>query len=72
MGKNRWLRNARDIVRKKKRKSIDMCDNLNLGEKINKIMDIEEEPFETLYLVEVAMNNDNNEFRNNLGKCNYR
>ena len=49
-----------------------MCDNLNLGEKIYKIMDIGEEPFETFYLVEVAMDNDNNEFRNNLGKCNYR
>ena len=26
-------------------------------------MDIKEEPFETLDIVEVAMNNDNNEFR---------
>ena len=33
-------------------------------------MSIKEEPFETLYIVEVCMNNDNNEFRNmvtNLG-----
>ena len=31
--------------------------------KTNLILDIEEEPFETLNIVEVAMNNDNNEFR---------
>ena len=38
-------------------------DNLNLGEKLNKLMDSEEEPFETLDIEEVAMNNDNNPFR---------
>ena len=31
--------------------------------KINKLIYIEEEPFETLDIVEVAMNNDNNDFR---------
>ena len=31
--------------------------------KLNKLIYIEEEPFETLDIVEVAMNNDNNEFR---------
>ena len=43
---------------------------MNLDEKLNKIMDIEEGPFETLDIVEtamnndeVAMNNDNNELR---------
>ena len=31
--------------------------------KINKLIYIEEEPFETLDIVEVAMNNDKNDFR---------
>ena len=31
--------------------------------KLNKLIYIEEEPFETLDIVEVAMNNDNNDFR---------
>ena len=34
-----------------------------LVKKINKLIYIEEEPFETLDIVEVAMNNDNNDFR---------
>ena len=37
---------------------------MNLGEKLNKIIFIEEELFETLDLIEVARNNDNYEFRN--------
>jgi len=31
--------------------------------KLNKLIYIEEEPFETLDIVEVAINNDNNDFR---------
>ena len=31
--------------------------------KLNKLIYIEEEPFDTLDIVEVAMNNDNNDFR---------
>ena len=31
--------------------------------KLNKLIYIEEEPFETLDIVEVAMNNDKNDFR---------
>ena len=30
--------------------------------KLNKLIYIEEEPFETLDIVEVVMNNDNNDF----------
>ena len=33
----------------------------SVKKKINKLIYIEEEPFETLDIVEVAMNNDNNE-----------
>ena len=36
---------------------------LTLVKKINKLIYIEEEPFETLDIVEVAMNNDKNDFR---------
>ena len=36
--------------------------------KPNQIFYIEEESFETLYIVKVSMNNDNNEFKNDLKK----
>ena len=52
-----------DVIRKVSKNIIDIYDNLNIGEKVNKLIYIEEEPFETLDKVEVAMNNDNNDFR---------
>lgn len=52
-----------DVIRKVSKNIIDIYDNLNIGEKINKFIYIEEEPFETLDIVEVAMNNDKNDFR---------
>ena len=58
------------IFRKISKNIIDIYDNSNLGKQLNWIIDIEEGPLETLDKVEVAMNNDevamnneNNEFR---------
>ena len=42
----------------------NIYDNLKLVDKLNKIMDIEERLFETLDIVEVAMNNDEVDMNN--------
>ena len=52
-----------DVIRKVSKNLVDIYDNLNIGEKINKLIYIEEEPFKTLDIVEVVMNNDKNDFR---------
>ena len=52
-----------DVIRKVSKNIIDIYDILNIGEKLNKLIYIEEELFETLDIFEVPMNNDNNDFR---------
>ena len=52
-----------DVIRKVSKNIIDIYDILNIGEKLNKLIYIEEELFETLDIFEVPMNNDNNDFK---------
>ena len=60
MGKNDWLRNEIDITWQKFHNINDLYETLNLGEKLQKIFDINEKLFERLDRVQVVMNNDNN------------
>ena len=50
-------------MRKLSKNTIYIYDYLNIGEPLNKTMDIKENPFKTLDIVEVATNNKNNEFQ---------
>ena len=60
MGKNDWLRNEIDITWQKFKNINDLYESLNLGEKLQKIFDINKKLFERLDRVQVVMNNDNN------------
>ena len=53
----------KQIIEDGKKKLEQNIDTYNLGDKLNNLLDMGDEPFEPLYIYEVAMDNDVNESR---------